>query len=100
MAQPFIRNMLSRQRRRALAIILNYSERAFYERLTIDEQAHFRSVVLSAVSSYHDACLDMLESSVNDGMLLNEEAVRVVAQFNENLQRHRDELAFGVPLDV
>lgn len=93
MSQPFIRNMLGRQRKRSLAIILGHAERAFYDRLTPDEQAAFRSVVLSAISTYHDACLDMIESSVSDGMAINQEAVRVIAEFNERVQTYRDSLA-------
>lgn len=92
MASTFIRNMLGRQRKRALAIIMNHAERAFYDRLDTDQQAEFRRVVLSAISTYHDAVLDMVESSVNTGMEINEEALRVLADFNENVQRSRDPL--------
>lgn len=93
MSQPFVRNMLGRQRKRALAIIMGHAERTFYDRLSADEKAAFRSVVLSAVSTYHDACLDMLESTVSDGMMVNDEAIRVIAEFNERVQTYRDHLA-------
>jgi len=92
MAESFINKMLNRQRRRALAIIMSHAERTFYDRLSVDEQTEFRKVVLSGISTYHSACIDMVESSVNDGMMINEEAVRVVATFNENVQIYRDEL--------
>lgn len=90
--QPFVRNMLARQRKRAVAIIMGHAERSFYDRLSVDEQAEFRSAVLGAISSYHDACIDMVEASVNDGMMLNDEAVRVIAEFNERVQELRPPL--------
>lgn len=88
--QPFVRNMLNRQRKRMVAIVMRHAETSFYSELSVDQQAAFRAAVLSATSSYHDACIDLIESSVNDGMMLNEEAVRVLAAFNENVQRNRD----------
>jgi hypothetical protein len=88
--QPFVRNMLTRQRKRALAIIMGHAERSFYDRLTVEQQTEFRKAVLGAVSSYHEACIDLVESSVNDGMMLNDDAVRLMAELNENLQRERD----------
>jgi hypothetical protein len=92
MAESFVRRMLNRQRKRALAIILNHVERTFLDRLSPDEWTDFRKAVLGAISTYHDACIDMVESSVSDGMMLNEEAVRIVAVFNENVQTYRDGL--------
>lgn len=85
--QTFVRGVLTRQRKRAIAIIMRHAETSFYASLTPEQQNEFRSTVLSAIGSYHDACIDMVEASVNDGTMLNEEAVRVLAQFNEAAQR-------------
>ena len=88
----FIRKMLGRQQKRVTAIVMGHAERSFYDKLTPDQRAEFRATVLAAISSYHQACLDMIEASVSDGAEINEEAVRVIAQFNENVQTYRDEL--------
>lgn len=81
--QQFVRNMLNRQRKRMVATILQHAETSFYDALTQQQKDDFRSKVLGAAAQYHDTSLDLLNSSVNDGMMLNEEAVRVLANFNE-----------------
>ena len=91
MAQSFIRNMLGRQNRRALAIIMNHAERSFWDQLTEDQRTEFRTVVLGAVSSYHQAAVDMVESSVETGMVINQEAVKAIVELNERMQRTSDE---------
>lgn len=93
MADTFIRRMLGRQRSRALAIILNHAERTFYDRLNEDEREEFRRIVLRVVESYHAACMDMVEASVETGMEVNQEAVQAIAGLSENIQRYRDDLA-------
>jgi hypothetical protein len=92
MAETFVQKMLRRQYRRAQAIIMGHAERTFYDKLDGDEKAEFRKVVLGAISSYHEACLDLVEASVDTGMEINHAAIEVIAQFNENVQKHRDEL--------
>lgn len=85
--QPFVRNVLGRQRKRVVASILEHIERTVKDRLSEEEWHALRGKVLGAVAQYHDACLDLVDSSVNDGMMLNEEAVKVLADFNEAAQR-------------
>jgi hypothetical protein len=46
-----------------------------------------RDKVLTSTSAYHDVCLDLLKASVNDGSVVNEEAVRLMAELNSNLRR-------------
>lgn len=85
--QPFVRNVLNRQRKRVVASILEHIERTLKDRLSEQEWSTLRSKVLGSVAQYHDACLDLVDSSVETGMMLNEEAVRVLADFNEAAQR-------------
>lgn len=97
--QPFVRNLLGRQRKRAIGVIMGHAERTFWSALSPEQQTAFRKTVLDAVGSYHDACLDLIEASVNDGMVVNEQALAVIAEFNENLQRSQW-LLRGEPLET
>ena len=90
--EPFIRNLLGRQRKRVVATILRHAETTFYDRLDEDERALFRTAVLNAVDQHHMACIDIVESSVNTGLTINEDAVRAIAAFNDNMARYRNEL--------
>jgi hypothetical protein len=94
----FVRNMLNRQRKRVVATIMGYAEQTFFDRLSEQEKADFRHRVLGAVGQYHDTAFDLINSSVNDGMMLNEEAVRVLAKFNENAARAASESTPSTPL--
>lgn len=83
----FVRNVLSEQRKRMLGSIMQYLEREVYPKLTVPQQRALREKVLNSTIAYHDVCLDLLKASVNDGSVVNEEAVRMMAELNSNLRR-------------
>lgn len=83
----FVRNVLSEQRKRMLGSIMQYLEREVYPKLTLPQQKALREKVLNSTIAYHDVCLDLLKASVNDGSVVNEEAVRLMAELNHRLQR-------------
>lgn len=81
----FVRKLLGEQRKRVVASVLTSIESHVNGRLNDEEMADLRRQVLGALNGYHDTCLDILKSSVNDGMEVNEEALRLIADFNNNV---------------
>lgn len=95
MSQDFVRNILTEQRKRMVGSLMQYMEREVYPKLTRDEQKSLREKVLNATISYHDVCLDVLKASVSDGSVVNEEAVRLMAELNSRLQADRRDRKTG-----
>ena len=91
----FVRNMLNEQRKRAVGSLMQYLEANIYDRLSIEEQRELRARVLGAIGHYHDTCLDMMKASINDGTLINEDAVRMLAKINDGMTHLRREVANG-----
>jgi hypothetical protein len=85
----FVRNMLNEQRRRAVGTLMQYLEINIFPRLTEAEQRELRGKVIGAVGQYHDVCLDMLKASVNDGTVVNVEALRLISELNTRLSQER-----------
>lgn len=83
----FVRNLLGEQRKRLVGSIMTYAEGDFYESLSRQQQKDFRDKVLQSVGVYHDTVLDILKSSVDDGFLVNEEALRMIAQIHAAMNR-------------
>jgi len=88
----FVRNMLNEQRKRAVGSLMQYLEANVYDRLSVEE---LRARVLGAIGQYHDTCLDMMKASVNDGTLINEDAVRMLAKLNTDMGLLRREVTNG-----
>lgn len=78
----FVRRLLAEQRKRAVASILSAIEA---KGLPDADQRELRSQILAAINQYHDTTLDILKSSVNDGSQVNEEALRLIAEFNRRV---------------
>lgn len=57
-----VRDFLKARRDRALGSILGYAEREVWERLSPQERAAFRNVVIDALNGYHDSVLDLVKS--------------------------------------
>lgn len=81
----FVRNMLIEQRKRLVGTVMTYVEKEVYPKLTEQERRALRKRMLTAIDSYHDVCLDMLKASVDDGLLLNDEAARLLARLNTEI---------------
>jgi hypothetical protein len=78
MSSDFVKNLLIEQRKRLVGSIMTHAEKTLFERLTPVEQRVFREKVLSSVGAYHDTCLDILKASVNDGSVVNGEALELL----------------------
>jgi hypothetical protein len=91
----FARNMLNEQRRRLVGNLMTYIEANVYRHLSPDEQRELRKRVLTAVGAYHDVCIDMLKASIDDGSIVNEDAVRLMSQLSRQMADLRSEFADG-----
>lgn len=85
----FVRNMLIERRQRLVGTLMRYMENEVYPKLSEPERKELRKRVLTAVDSYHDVCLDMLKASVVDGSVLNDEATRLLARLNSQIDSLR-----------
>lgn len=83
MSNTFVRRLITEQRNRSFAAILNYAEKHVYRHLTDRERAAFREKVAAAVGAYHDVVLDCLKASVDDdGVILNEVAMEMLQELH------------------
>lgn len=82
MASEFVRKVLTERRKRAVGTIMGFAERRLYSKLTHADQEALREHVLSAIGGYHDVALDLLSASVDDGGMVNEEALRKLDQLH------------------
>ena len=78
----FVKNLLIEQRRRTVGALMGHIEEKVYSRLTPPERKELRDKVLQTVNAYHDICLDILKSSVNDGSVVNEQALELLAEIH------------------
>lgn len=91
----FARNMLNEQRRRLVGNLMTYIESNVYRHLSPEDQRELRKRVLTAVGAYHDVCVDMLKASIDDGSVINEDAVRLMAQLSRQMDALREEVTDG-----
>ena len=85
MSNEFARNLLVEQRRRLVGTLMAYCEQNIYPLLSEPEQRELRKKVLTACAQYHDVCMDMLKASVNDGSVVNEDALRMSASIHRKV---------------
>lgn len=91
----FARNVLNEQRRRLIGNLMQYLEGSVYQHLSEPQQRELRKRVLTAVGAYHDVCLDMLKASIDDGSVVNEEALRLMSRLSKQMDSLGKELTDG-----
>lgn len=69
------KDFLKARRDRALGSILGYAENMVWDKLSPEERAAFRKVVLEALNNYHDSVLDLVKS---DNSSRNDEVVQLL----------------------
>lgn len=79
------RNMLIERRKRLVGSLLDYVEKNVYPHLNQPQRQELRKKVIADVGSYHDVCLDLVKASVNDGTVINEEALAAIHELNQRL---------------
>lgn len=80
------RSMLIERRKRLVGSLLDYVEKNIYRHLTPTERTELRKKVIADVGSYHDVCLDLIKASVNDGTVINEEALAAIHELNRHMR--------------
>ena len=85
----FAKRVLTEQRRRCVGSLMSHIEQQVYPHL--DERAlrELRAKVLGTVNAYHELCLDMVSASINEGTVINEEAVRMIARIHGEVTAKR-----------
>jgi hypothetical protein len=82
-------NMLVEQRRRLVGTLMRYLEEEVYPGLSLPQQKELRKKVLTATAQYHDVCLDLIKASVNDGTVLDEQAMRLLTLVHADVRSLR-----------
>lgn len=85
----FIKNLLAEQRKRAVGNLMRYIESQIYPVLTPAQRSELRAKVIGAIGQYHDTCLDILKASVDDGGMVNEEALLMLTRMESALAEVR-----------
>lgn len=87
----FVRQLALEQRRRAVAGLMEHFEKNVAPLLPANVRSQalrdYRVKVMSSVGQYHDFVLDCLKASVNDGSIVNDEAMRILARIENNQRR-------------
>jgi hypothetical protein len=86
MASEFVRNLLIEQRKRLVGSIMLHAEKNLYPSMSVTQQRAFREKVLASVGAYHDTCLDILKASVNDGSVVNAEALELLRDIHTKVK--------------
>lgn len=88
MATDFLRGFLVERRKRMVGGIMHFAESSpWWGRLSREEQKAYRDKVLESTGAYHDAVLDALKAAVGDGIIVNEEAIRLIQNVHDRVVR-------------
>lgn len=77
-----VRDFLNNRRNRAVGSILGWAERELFPKLSPQERADLRQVVLDATNSYHDSVLDLVKAE--DGVR-NDEVVAAIVRLEDRV---------------
>jgi hypothetical protein len=89
---PVVVRLLSQQRKRCLATILNSAEGSpWWAKLSAGEQQAFREHVYSAVSVFYDLCRDVVKVTEDDGVR-NDLVVDLIRSLHANQRELVDRL--------
>lgn len=87
----FVRSLALEQRRRAVAGLMEHFEKKVAPLLDANVRSQavkdYRAKVMSSVGQYHDFVLDCLKASINDGSVVNDEALRILARIEDHQRR-------------
>lgn len=96
MSNTFARNMAIEQRRRLVGAVMEHFEKKVAPAIPMGVRnqvaQQFRDKVMSAVGQYHDVVLDMLKSTINDGSIVNDEALAILRDMTTQLAVLRDDV--------
>ena len=74
-----VSGLLAQQRKRLVAGVLGAAERSeWWPKLSVSEQSDFRTRVLHSINGYYEVTLDLLKVSTDEGVLISEDALRLI----------------------
>jgi hypothetical protein len=82
-----IKELLSKRRDRAIAIILSVKEKECDEYLSPEASASLRKAVLDQLNDYTALCVDLLNSYTSDAVILNEDYLAKIDDIHEMMTR-------------
>lgn len=93
---PFVRNLMGEQRKRAIGALMNHIEREVYPLLDDRQKRALRDRVIGAITQYHDTALDVLKASVDDGTsIINHDALVMLSRMDGNLRELARQVSDG-----
>lgn len=86
MSSEQVVQVVNEQRKRCQAGILGAAESsAWWRRLTKDEQAAYRTKVISSLSVFYDLCRDVIKVTESDDVLRNEHALQLLVDLHNEV---------------
>lgn len=99
----FVKNLAVEQRRRLVASIMECFEKKVAPTIPMGQRnqvaKEFRDKVMQSVGQYHDFVLDCLKASINDGSIVNEEALTLLRDLIQGQHKMFD-VVDGLTQDV
>ncbi len=80
-----VKELISKRKDRAIAIILSVKENECDEYLPQDAQYSLRKVVLDQINSFYDLVLDVVSSVDSDSVELNQYYLDLISELHETL---------------
>lgn len=90
MSSSYTKDLISKRKDRALAIILSVKEAECDPYLPEDAQHALRKVVLDQVNSFYDLVLDVINSLDTGAVELNSHYLDMISELHEHLLEDRD----------
>lgn len=84
----FAKNLLIESRKRLVGSLMSYLEAEIYPLLPSKvDRDDLRQKVLNSIGAYHDVCLDLLKSSINDGSVTNDLVLQAIYDLHDEMKR-------------
>ena len=77
-----VRALAVQQRRRMVATVMGVLEAEVWPSLSVQKQQEVRRKVLASIDVYHDLMLDIIKTGDQDGVVFNEEAIRLLRRIH------------------
>lgn len=78
-------NLLNEKRKRIVATVMGAIEAEV--ELSPLVRRDLRAKVIAAINQYHDGALDLVKACVDEGSMINDEALVVLARMDSSLRR-------------
>jgi len=87
MAEDVVIKLITEQRKRLVASIMGAAEqKAWWSKLTPQDQQQYRQKVLDSIGVFYDLIRDVVKVT-NEGWMVSEEAIKLLSQVHASQQR-------------